>query len=160
MRRAIKAIDYWLENIALTAFAASIIIMFFQIIMRYVFHSGFVWAEELSRLLFVWIVYLGVPIAIRKFANIEVDYFVRYLNNNVQKKLKVSLYVFSAAFSFIIAFLGAIMVIENHQMFLRSLPISKAFQYLPLMLGFLMMGMNFIRVLPSILHDEENVNKE
>ena len=40
-------------------FAMSIII-FIQVIMRYVFQNSLTWSEELARYMFVWLVYFAV----------------------------------------------------------------------------------------------------
>ncbi|MCT1901905.1 TRAP transporter small permease [Oceanobacillus sojae] len=151
MRKGLSIIDWWFESISVAAFILAIGTMFVQIIFRYFFQSPFMWAEEIARLLFVWIVYLGVPVAIKRHANIAVDYFIQYLPEQFNKRLKVVLYIIAAVFSLIIAYFGLLMIIQNMHMSIRTLPISQAVWYLPIVLGFLMMAINFIRVLPDIL---------
>lgn len=36
-------------------------LIFLQVVLRFLFHSGFAWGEEISRFLFVWSVFLSVP---------------------------------------------------------------------------------------------------
>lgn len=79
LNRIIKSYDNIVENIVAILYGSIILIMFSQVVLRYVFNSPLIWAEELSRYMFVWIVYLGASIAISRKAHLEVDYFIRYL---------------------------------------------------------------------------------
>lgn len=155
IKKGLAIIDWWFESIVVSAFALAIVIMSLQIVFRFFFQSPFMWAEEIARLLFVWIVYLGVPVAIKRHANIAVDYFIQYLPQQFNRRLKVILYIIAATFSLIIAYLGMLMIIQNMHMSIRTLPISQAIWYIPIMLGFLMMAINFIRVLPEILAGQD-----
>ncbi len=49
-------------------FAMSIII-FIQVIMRYVFQNSLTWSEELARYMFVWLVYFAVSFTARREKN-------------------------------------------------------------------------------------------
>ena len=42
------------------------IIIFVQVVMRYVFHSSLTWSEEMARYLFVWLVYFSVAYTAKK----------------------------------------------------------------------------------------------
>lgn len=48
---------------------------FSQVLLRYVFNHPVTWIEEISRYLFVWIVFLGSATAFRVGAHIKVDIF-------------------------------------------------------------------------------------
>lgn len=49
------------------------IIIFVQVVMRYVFHSSLTWSEEMARYLFVWLVYFSVAYTAKKEAHIRID---------------------------------------------------------------------------------------
>ena len=53
-------------------FAMSIII-FIQVIMRYVFQNSLTWSEELARYMFVWLVYFAVSFTARREKHIRID---------------------------------------------------------------------------------------
>lgn len=53
-------------------FAMSIIIGL-QVIMRYVFQNSLVWSEELSRYLFIWLIYFAVSYTARREKHIRID---------------------------------------------------------------------------------------
>ena len=49
------------------------VIMFSGVIWRYVFNSSLIWAEELSRYLFIWFVFISASYAVISKAHIRVE---------------------------------------------------------------------------------------
>ncbi len=70
--RAIKAV------IAL-CLAVMVVLVFGNVVLRYVFNSGIATSEELSRWLLVWLTFLGAIVALRQHAHLGVDTLVRAL---------------------------------------------------------------------------------
>jgi TRAP-type C4-dicarboxylate transport system permease small subunit len=50
-----------------------IILVFLNVVMRYILSSGFAWSEEIARLCFIYLVYLGVVGAFRDNRHLGVD---------------------------------------------------------------------------------------
>lgn len=146
-----KWIDRFYENISVIVYALAVVVMFAQVVMRYVFDTPMMWAEEFSRIMFVWIVYMGAPIVIIRHANIEVDYFVQFLPHNFRRYLKVTLYLFAFVFLLYVAWLGAVLSTEHIDMEAYTIPISQSFWYLPIAFGFFMMAINMVKVVIGIL---------
>jgi TRAP-type C4-dicarboxylate transport system permease small subunit len=59
--------------------AAMVVLVFSNVVLRYVFNSGIATSEELSRWLLVWLTFLGAIIALREHAHLGVDTLVRAL---------------------------------------------------------------------------------
>lgn len=59
-----------LESVTALSLGLMAVLVFLNVILRYFFSSGFPVAEELSRLLFVWIVFLGAILAALERKNI------------------------------------------------------------------------------------------
>ena len=53
--------------------AAIVVLVFSNVVGRYGFGAGFAGAEEVSRLLFVWLVFLGAVLALRRRAHLGVE---------------------------------------------------------------------------------------
>ena len=105
LNRIIKSYDNIAENVVAILYASMIFIMFSQVILRYIFDSPRMWAEELSRYMFVWIVYIAASIAISRKAHLEVDYFIRYL----PKKFYIKYVKFTVNIA-ILGFLTVVMI--------------------------------------------------
>lgn len=73
------------EGLLAFLLAAMTIITFSQVVARYVFNTGAVWALELTTFLFAWLVILGISYGIRVRAHIGVDAFVKLFRAPVQR---------------------------------------------------------------------------
>ncbi|MEH2591221.1 TRAP-type C4-dicarboxylate transport system permease small subunit [Bradyrhizobium sp. AZCC 1721] len=59
--------------------AAMVVLVFTNVVLRYLFNSGIATSEELSRWLLVWLTFLGAIVALRLHAHLGVDTLVRAL---------------------------------------------------------------------------------
>jgi TRAP-type C4-dicarboxylate transport system permease small subunit len=57
--------------------AAMTVLVFGNVFLRYAFNSGITVSEELSRWLFVWLVFLGAIVGMREHAHLGMDTFIR-----------------------------------------------------------------------------------
>jgi TRAP-type C4-dicarboxylate transport system permease small subunit len=61
------------EEILLVAMISiTVVLLFTQVVMRYVFNSSIAWAEELSRYLFIWESWLGISIGAKHAKHIKI----------------------------------------------------------------------------------------
>ncbi|MYN11748.1 TRAP transporter small permease subunit [Pusillimonas sp. TS35] len=68
-------------NLAIAgALALMAIFVFANVIMRYFFHSGLTWAEEVSRFLFIWLIFLGAIVAFKANEHLGIDALARRLS--------------------------------------------------------------------------------
>ncbi|MBB6559262.1 TRAP-type C4-dicarboxylate transport system permease small subunit [Acidovorax soli] len=61
------------------ALAVMVVLVFGNVVLRYVFNSGITVSEELSRWLFIWITFLGAVAALRENAHLGTDMLVSRL---------------------------------------------------------------------------------
>jgi len=59
--------------------AAMVVLVFSNVVLRYIFNSGIATSEELSRWLLVWLTFLGAIVAMREHAHLGVDSLIRAL---------------------------------------------------------------------------------
>lgn len=87
------AITRWitkiLEAVIVGNLAIMAILVFGNVVLRYGFDSGIAVSEELARLLFVWLIFLGAILASRQHAHIGFDTLVRRLPTPWKKGLIV-----------------------------------------------------------------------
>jgi TRAP-type C4-dicarboxylate transport system permease small subunit len=65
-----------LEVLLVTLLAAMVIMVFGNVVLRYVFNSGITVSEELSRWAFVWMTFLGAIIAVKEGGHLGTDMLV------------------------------------------------------------------------------------
>ena len=59
--------------------AAMTLLTFVQVVLRYVFNSGLVWALEATFYLFAWLIMIGISYCVRVHAHIGIDLVVKMM---------------------------------------------------------------------------------
>ncbi|PZQ48162.1 MAG: hypothetical protein DI556_15180 [Rhodovulum sulfidophilum] len=67
------------DAIGMAAVAILAAVVNLQIFSRYLFHSPFMWVEEIARLLLVWMTFIGAAALTRQGGDLAVDTFVEML---------------------------------------------------------------------------------
>lgn len=85
---------WWcLENIAEIGASVFMVLMFLStftnVVFRYVFNSPIIWAEELSRYAFIWLVFVGSAACSKRKRHIAIDGLVQALPVRVRLPLVV-----------------------------------------------------------------------
>lgn len=75
-----------LKIIITLCLATMVVLVFGNVVLRYGFNMGITASEEISRLLFVWLTFLGAIVALREHGHLGVDMLVRRLPS-VGKKI-------------------------------------------------------------------------
>ena len=75
-----------IQKIILTvSVPAMVLIMFYQVVMRYVFHNSPAWSEELVRYLFIFNVMMAAAIAVRRNSHLQIDILLNVLKPHVRR---------------------------------------------------------------------------
>jgi TRAP-type transport system small permease protein len=73
-------------NIAMAAaLAIMAILVFGNVLLRYIFNTGITWSEEVSRYLFVWLTFIGAIGALKDNQHLGVDMLVKKLSPGARK---------------------------------------------------------------------------
>lgn len=85
---------------------AMMVIIFSQVVARYVFHHSLTWSEELGRYIFVWISFLGMAAAFRNGSHVALDLLLKSLRGVPRKALELANGVLVIIFSSAVLFSG------------------------------------------------------
>jgi len=69
-----------LEKVLAALVAAMVLLVFANVLTRYVFHISIAWSEEIARFLFVFVVAIGSVIAMARDEHLSVEFFT-YFNS-------------------------------------------------------------------------------
>ena len=75
-QRQSRGVLRFIENILILGFAGMIGLVFGNVVMRYVFDSGIIAAEEVSRMIFVWLTFGGAYLVARENGHLGMNSFV------------------------------------------------------------------------------------
>jgi C4-dicarboxylate transporter DctQ subunit len=82
--RILHRLEEWLLAVIL---AVMTLLTFLQVVLRYVFNTGLLWALEVNFYLFSWLVLIGMAYAVRVKAHIGVDAAVRLLGDSARRAI-------------------------------------------------------------------------
>jgi TRAP-type C4-dicarboxylate transport system permease small subunit len=85
--RVLDGIDRLARWVIVAASAAMITIVTLQVMLRYGFNSSIDWSEEISRLLFVWSMFLAIPLGIREGAHVGIELLVAHISAATRAQL-------------------------------------------------------------------------
>lgn len=91
MIRFLKGFNFYANEIVkkllIVTFSSMTILIFLQVLFRYVFKSSLSWSEELARYLFIWLTFLGASIATREKSHINVSVLKDSIKNDIIRKI-------------------------------------------------------------------------
>lgn len=81
MLRRIDDILGWIEDVVLAVGMTLLaILLFANVLLRYLFRSPFPWMEEGIVAIFVWVIFIGVAASFRSHQHLRIDLVIRYLS--------------------------------------------------------------------------------
>ncbi len=161
MRFLDKLEEYFCGAALLTA----TLIVFTNVILRYVFKSGTSWAEELVKYLMIWITFIGSSICVRKHAHVSIDFFYEMLPVKSKRLATIVVDIIALFFTVSMAFYGSKLVIFS----ISTGQVSPALQlpmwipYVAIPLGFVLMSLRlaqnlYAQVFMKVHVSESGVN--
>lgn len=87
MTRFLDFLFRGVEILMAVLLALMVLLMFLNVVLRFAFSTGFVWSEEVTRLSFIYLVYLGTVAAFRDNRHLGVDTLLEHVPPMVQKVL-------------------------------------------------------------------------
>lgn len=105
--RFMDKINNFLKRTVAFIIFAVFALLFIQVIMRFVIHSSLSWSEELARYLTIWMVFLGVSVAVRYQSLIAVEIVTQTVPKKIKTLLQIIVLIMTMAFSLFIVIYGA-----------------------------------------------------
>lgn len=138
--------DIVLDGVAALLLAATVLLSFVQVVARYVLLISTPWTEELARLFFVWAVFLGAAIGIKRNLHTRVDFLFVRLPSRAAALLLAGMDLLLAGMAVVMVLYGGQLVLSTRADLSTSLGYPRNWFYLPvpfsgiLMLRYLLPG--------------------
>ncbi|THU04054.1 TRAP transporter small permease [Lampropedia puyangensis] len=117
------------------------------VVMRYFFNSPWHWTEEMSGLLMVWIVFLGMAVAERQETNLTISFITDSLKPKLSALVNLIMCVLSVVLLAYMAWLGYKLAGTSQFRLTQILKVSWYWVYLAVPLG---AGLTVLFTLPQI----------
>ena len=85
IRRIVSVYNKVEEVFLVVLIAVSVVLLFINVILRYVFNSGIYGADEVARIFFIWMSWLGISIGQRDKEHIRIDILPNALHGTARK---------------------------------------------------------------------------
>lgn len=77
MKKVLKWLDDNAEMyVCIVLLGLFAVILFIQVVARYVFNNSLSWSEELARYLFIWLVFIGISYGAKQMKHLRIDVFL------------------------------------------------------------------------------------
>ena len=145
-----RGIGLLIEAPAALLVAAEIVVLFFGVISRYVFHSPVVWSDELASLLFLWLAMLGAVVAFRRAEHMRMTALVSMMRPSWRPYFEALAVAVSVAFLALTIEPAIEFAVEEQFITTPALEISNAWRAAALPIGIgLMLAIGVIRLLAT-----------
>jgi len=108
-------VEWIIETALVLLLAFMVLVVFVEVIMRYVFNSSITSAEEVSRMLFIWMVFIGVALMLIKNRHIAFDAIQTAMPGSVKKILQVITYIGIGIVSYFLTVYGYLYSEQNFE---------------------------------------------
>ena len=126
-----------------------VVIISYQVFMRYILNSNPHWTEEISLVLVVWFGLLGAGLGVRDGAHLAVEFFVRILPQWLGPTIRRFSYTMISCFAVVMVVSGARLVQMTTGQTLPATKLPVALTYFAIPLGGLFILMHAILQLTS-----------
>ena len=151
----------WLERIeeGLITFllAGMTLVTFMQVVARYIFNYSFVWAVELTGVMFAWLLCLGMSYGVRVGAHIGIDAFVKSLTPRAARSIGMVAAILCVVYSIIVTVGGFIYVRKMYDVgiLMQDMPVAQWIPRAVLPPGFALLTFRYAQVLYRLATGQE-----
>lgn len=134
------------ESVLSILLVAMTILVFAEVVARFVFNHGISWAQELTLIINSWMVLLGASYCIREKVHIGVEFLVDKLDGKAAKTAAVIALSACLLYAGIYLYGAAVYVWEDYQIGIEldDLPIPTWIPAMALVIGFALVALRFI----------------
>ena len=135
IQRAIEKFEKILDWVTSTILVALLLIVWAQVVSRYIFNNSLSWTEEAARYLMIWGVLLGANLAFLKGYLISINIFTEKLPAKIQGVIRIGRKLLSLFFTGILASYGVQLCVMGTRIESPAIGIKYTWVYLSVPLG-------------------------
>lgn len=137
------------ENIIGIGLLASIVLVFINVVLRYIFKSSSTWIEEVVRYLIIWVTFIGSAVCFRKGSHMGIDLIFSLTKGPLKKGIEIFGLIASFIFMIFLFKYGMELVMFTKQtgQITPAIEIKLFWVYIGIPLGAFLSGMDILKVL-------------
>lgn len=125
--------------------AAITVLVFLQVITRYVLEYPLDWPEEAARFLFVWVALLGAVLALRRSAHFSIGALTVRFPPAVQRGIAILVHAVLLGFLLLVAWLGLDAALRVREQESAAMEVSMMWGYAAVPIAFALLALETVR---------------
>lgn len=132
------------------------ILIFVNVVTRYFLNFTIPWAEELTRYIMVWVVFVGSSYCVKKNIHVTMDAVFNRFKDNTKRYILILIYAICSGMSFYLSYMGYVhtRAVYYSQQISPALLLPMWWVYLAYVIGFLLMGIDYLRLFLTNLYSK------
>lgn len=146
LRKACRVLFKALEWFAIICMVVLTIIVFVDVILRYIFKQGFSWSQEVATLMLVWFSLIGMAIGVLEKIHISIEMFTAKLPERAIRVLESVDHILIAVFGGAMVYYGLLIMNMTKLSTLPATKLPSSVLYVILPLSGLLVAVNAVLV--------------
>ena len=164
LRKAFRGLFKALEWFAMICMVVLTVVVFCDVVLRYIFKQGFSWTQEIATLMLVWFSLIGMAIGVLEKIHISIEMFTSHLPEKVISIIESIDHVLIAVFGGVMLYYGIVIMQMTKSSTLPATKMPSAVLYVILPISGLLILLNALLVAAKqekkIFNEDETSRKE
>lgn len=140
--------------------ATVFLIVFVNVVLRYIFGFSLSWVEELSRYLMIWSAWLAMGLALREGAHIAIDSLLAALPRDAARVLRIVVFLAVVVFALSLVWLGSSYALFAWGQKTAVLRLSLGMVYLAIPIGALLLLLHALLIAPRMINHTPDAEEQ
>lgn len=126
--------------------ALMVAVVSMQVVMRYVFNGSFDWADEVSRIAFVWTIFLAIPLGIRDGTHVAIELLVVRLPKALRGLIVRAMNLLAAVMMIVVFWTSVVVALATWSERLGAIDMTSSVFFFPVILGALHSALHLVQL--------------
>ena len=155
-----KFINNFEEYFIVWTMAIMTVLVFLQVVMRYVFSNSLSWSEEMARFIFLWLSWIGASYAVKERIHFRVEMFANMIHGTARKYFECLILIIWFIFSLFLTSYGTELLLFLHDsgQFSAAMEIPMTLPYASVPVGCGLMSIRLLIEIYKIFRGDTAVN--
>ena len=130
-----KAFDNLIEGVCATLMVALAVVVFIQVFNRFVLQTPLAWSEDLSMLLYQWVVFVGAALGVKRLRHFGIELVVRQFPKHWRHRIELVTPLVMLVVAVVMILQGYTLLTLNVNRTFSTMDLSYTWAFLPIPLG-------------------------
>jgi TRAP-type transport system small permease protein len=112
-----------------------VVVVSLQVLLRYAFNTSLDWAEDVARLLFVWSIFLAIPLGVKQGTHIAIELLTLHLAPAARGLFFRAMALGCAALMGVVCYQSTLLTVQQWDEFMPTLNVTAALFMVPVAFG-------------------------